>query len=69
MNLRLHHVVKTGKAKLPSDHRRNANEVVASYRGEDGREYRKAFYAIDEPPIVPDSGTSEQLNAIREQLS
>ena len=37
--------------------------VIASYVGEDGHEYRKAFESKN-APIVPDFGTHSELNAL-----
>ena len=67
MTLRLHHVVMREEKAAPGvDQRRRLNRVVASYTGEDGHEYRKAFESYGEP-IVPESGTHAELNKLHRQ--
>lgn len=65
--LRLIHIVSEDSGRYAKDHRRKVNSVVASYRGNDGHEYRKRFssYAT---PTVPECGTHDELNALREQF-
>jgi hypothetical protein len=67
MNLRLIHTVTDERGRFASDHRRKVNSIVASYRGDDGHEYRKRFSSYD-APTVPEQGTHDELNALREQF-
>lgn len=67
MKLILIRIVKTETKAAPlADERRRVNRVVASYRGEDDHEYRKAFESYG-TPTVPDSGTHAELNALARQ--
>ena len=49
-----------------SDERRRVNYVLASYRDSQGREYRKGFSSYQDP-VVPESGTIDELLAMSEQ--
>lgn len=48
------------------DNRFHVTRVIATYLGEDGFEYGKAFEAHGDP-IVPVSGTHKELNALKIQ--
>lgn len=48
------------------DSRFIVNRVIATYIGEDGYEYGKAFESHGEP-IVPQQGTHKELNALKIQ--
>lgn len=67
MILRLRGIVSTDeKQSAIADNRRKITRVIVSYFGEDGHEYRKSFEAYG-APVVPESGTHKQLNALKEQ--
>ena len=53
--------------RTAKDKRRRVNSIVASYTDRDGNEYRKRFNSYDKP-IVPEFGTHEYLNSMREQF-
>jgi len=61
-------IVRREKKHSPSgDRRRRVNYALASYRGEQDHDiYRKAFRSYGEP-VVPQSGTHAELNALAEQ--
>jgi hypothetical protein len=48
------------------DNRFIVNRTIATYIGEDGYEYGKAFESHDEP-VVPKSGTHKELNGMKVQ--
>ena len=52
---------------LLQDERRRVNYVLASYRGDDGYEYRKSFSSYGEP-VVPQEGTHAALNKLEVQF-
>ena len=67
MTLTLRHIVsREEKSRAVGDRRRRVIRVTASYCGEDGHEYRKAFESYAEPTI-PTSGTHRALNALQSQ--
>lgn len=49
------------------DQRYRVTRIIASYRGDDGHEYRKSFESRCGDPAVPSSGTHEELNAAQYQ--
>ena len=62
-------IVRRTEGKAPGgDLRRRIIEVIAEYKGDDGYEYRKSFQSYNEP-IVPEQGTSNDLNFYKEQWS
>ena len=67
MILKLEQTIKTTK-NIGSirDRRVKINRTTASYRGEDGHEYRKCFESKKEP-VVPLRGTHETLNRVKYQ--
>lgn len=67
MILTLMQQIRTKWEKLPNDRRRKGLMVLASYRGEDGNEYRKAFYCRTSLPFVPFRVTHEQAEALKYQ--
>jgi len=48
------------------DNRIKVNRTIASYRGEDGYEYRKSFESKCVPK-VPSQGTHQELNNLKYQ--
>ena len=69
VKLILSHIVRMeAKHRTISDQRRRTNFVLASYRGEDGQEYRKGFESYTAPEI-PQQGTHETLNALKLQFT
>ena len=62
-------------ARSFKDRRHKVTRATAAYRGEDGYEYRKGFErrgkfsgSVAPPaPIVPESGTHAELNALAHQ--
>jgi hypothetical protein len=67
MKLKLASIVRREeKHRASGDRRRKVNYVLASYVGEDGREYRKSFESYGEP-IVPAFGTNEELTMLKTQ--
>jgi len=54
------------KHRPAGDHRRKINLVIASYRGEDGYEYRKAFESYGEP-TVPKAGDNSEISKLKIQ--
>lgn len=66
--LRLIGVIRRESKHAPAmDKRRRVNYVVAEYQGDMDREiYRKAFRSYGQP-LVPESGTHSELNALAEQ--
>lgn len=50
------------------DGRIKVNRTIASYRGEDGYEYRKSFESKGTPK-VPNQGTHQELNNLKYQWS
>ncbi len=68
MKLKLMYIVeRSEKERSFTDRRRRVNYVLASYRGEDGHEYRKAFESYGEP-VVPETGTNAGITAMRTQF-
>lgn len=64
MKLYLMAIVSTEKGRLDyDDQRRKPNRSIASYRGEDGHEYRKAFFSYGEPfvPAITDHKEAAEL--------
>ena len=67
MNLRLISIVRQEeKHRASGDRRRKINYVIASYRGDDGLEYRKSFESYGEP-IVPKSGDNKEISSLKIQ--
>lgn len=68
------HLIGTVKVdegiRFPFDERRKCDSYTVEYRDENGIEFRKGFYVnVGEEPIIPKSGTHEELNAKRDQLT
>ncbi len=66
-HLTFQNTVRIEHGRYCADRRRKVNRVLAAYRGEDGQEYRKSFTSYREP-VVPPSGTHDELNARKEQF-
>jgi hypothetical protein len=67
MNLKLISIIRREeKRRASGDRRRKINRVVASYRGDDGFEYRKSFESYGEP-IVPESGENSEITKLKIQ--
>jgi hypothetical protein len=67
MNLKLIAIIRREeKHRASGDRRRKINHVVASYRGDDGFEYRKSFESYGEP-IVPESGDNSEITKFKIQ--
>ena len=67
MNLKLVGIIRREeKHRASGDRRRKINYVIASYRGDDGFEYRKGFESYGEP-IIPESGDNEQITNLQIQ--
>lgn len=64
--LTLTRIERTERRRSTHDNRRFVNVTTATYRGEDGYEYRKAFESYG-APNVPTSGTHPQLNKENKQ--
>ena len=54
------------KRQAFSDNRFRITRIIATYVGEDGYEYGKAFESKGEP-VVPQRGTHKELNAMQKQ--
>jgi len=54
------------KHRAFGDRRRKVTHVIASYRGQDGFEYRKSFESYGEP-IVPTSGSNAEITKLKIQ--
>jgi len=64
----LSHIVSREEKAIPGqDRRRRLTYVIASYHDTKGNEYRKAFQSYGNP-IVPLSGTHEELNSMKRQF-
>ena len=60
-------VIRTDEKHAPTaDKRRRVNYTLAEYADSDGNRYRKAFRSYAQP-LVPDSGTHDELNALAYQ--
>ena len=67
MKLTYSHTVKREEhTRSSKDRRYKVISVLCSYTGEDGHEYRKKFESKQEP-IIPQTGTHEQINQYRTQ--
>ena len=68
MILTLMGIVKTtdGVESSSRDGRFKIIKITASYRGDDGHEYRKSFEGKDYP-VVPERGTHDELNKVKFQ--
>lgn len=66
MHLQLTKIVRRGESRPTGDRRRKVCVVVAEYRGDDGDVYRKSFESYGQP-LVPDSGTHDEINGMRQQ--
>ena len=68
MNLTLSQIIrKEEKHYCIVDNRRRTNYVLASYRDNNGYEYRKSFESYG-TPIIPQFGTQEEINKLRTQF-
>jgi len=67
MNLKLILIIRREeKHRASGDRRRKINQFVASYRGDDGFEYRKSFESYGDP-IVPESGDNSEITKLKIQ--
>jgi hypothetical protein len=67
MRLKLANIVRREKKhRSAGDRRKKVNYVLASYIGEDGREYRKSFESYGEP-FIPAFGTNEEITNMKIQ--
>ena len=67
MKLQLVKIIRRDeKHRASGDRRRKVNYVIASYRGDDGFEYRKSFESYSEP-IIPQGGTNEEITKLKIQ--